>query len=596
LRLWLVAVGAAAVGLGVLGAPVLADAGRWQHPALVVALGLLVGWSFVGVGLFAWWRRPDNRVGALMTAVGFAWFAAGAGLVRNPLLHTFGQALSGLYYAVLVHMLLAFPSGRLSGHGRRRVVLVTYVVAVAGALTPMPFLDSAAVQHCDCAGNLLLVHRDDRLAAALLRLPEILGIPLLLAVAVLLARRWRAASPPQRRALAPVLGAGALAAGLSGAHFAVSTGAAPRPVASAVLWLALLAMVAVPGAFLLGLARTRFFQAGAVGPLVAALAEGPGAGRLRDALAAALGDGTVQVAYWLPERGGYADHTGRPIRLPAETGVSGRAVTRIERDGDPIAAIVYDTALAEEPALVRSVTAAAALALENERLKAALRARVADVENSRAQVVEATEAERRRLERDLHDGAQQRLVTLRLNLGLAHQQAARDGNTSTARLLRDAQAELDGALAELRELARGLHPALLSTRGLAVAARSLAARSPVPVKIRALELPPARLPGPIESAAYFVIAEGLTNVAKHAHATSAVIRMCHDHGRLSVEVGDDGVGGANPGGSGLRGLTARVAALDGTLRITSPGGIGTLVHAEIPLPAANGAAEGRVSC
>ena len=271
-------------------------------------------------------------------------------------------------------------------------------------------------------------------------------------------------------------------------------------------------------------------------------------------------------------------------------------MTRIGRNGEPIAAIVYDAALAEQPALVRSVTAAATLSLQNERLQAALRARVADLENSRAQVLEATEAERRRLERDLHDGTQQRLVTLRLKLGLAHQQAARGGNTSTARLLRDAQAELDSALAELRELARGLHPALLSTRGLAAAARSLAARSPVPVKIRAAELPPERLPGPVESAAYFVIAECLTNVAKHAHATSAVIRICHHGGHLSVEVGDDGVGGADPDGSGLQGLIARVAALDGTLRITSPPGGGTLVHAQIPVRAASGAAESPAPC
>lgn len=324
-RLRLVAVGAAAAGLGMVGAPVLAGAGHWQHPALVVALGLLVGWSFVGVGLFAWWRRPDNRVGALMTAVGFAWFAGGAWLIPNPLLHTAALVVSGLYYAVLAHMLLAFPSGRLSGHARRRVVLVTYVVAVAGALAPTPFLDSAAVQSCDCARNLLLVHRDDRLAATLLTLPEILGIPLLLAVAVLLARSWRAASLPQRRALAPVLWAGALAAVLSGTHFAVSTGGAARPLDSAILWLALLAMVAVPGAYLLGLARARFFQVGAVGPLVALLAEGRGAGRLREALAAALGDDTVQVAYWLPEREGCADRAGRPIpSLPNQGHPAGR--------------------------------------------------------------------------------------------------------------------------------------------------------------------------------------------------------------------------------------------------------------------------------
>jgi signal transduction histidine kinase len=615
LRVALVVIGATAVGLGAGGAPMVVASGRFEHPALTVALGLLVGWSFVGVGLFGWWRRPDNRVGALMTAVGFAWFAGGLWLAPSALWHTVGVPLNGLYYAVLAHMLLAFPSGRLGGRGERRVVAAIYLVALAGQLAAMPFLDTARMFECACPRNLLLVHRDDRLVGVLLGATETLGVALTLTVALLLVRRWRAASPRARRALAPVLGAGAAVTGLSAAHLAANVGGVPRPLGTGTLLLAVLAMVSVPYAFLAGLARTRFFQVGAVGGLVARLAAGPGAGRLRDALAAALGDDTVEVAYWLPERGRYGDQDGRAVDLPdaGQSEALGRAVARIERDGRPVGAIVYDVGLADEPELVRAVAGAAALALENERLQAELRARVAELERSRAQVVEAAEAERRRLERDLHDGAQQRLVALRLKLGLARDglrdrsdDRGGDGNpadpatvvgaagaadaalASAVGLLDAARADLDSALAELRELARGLHPAVLTNRGLGAAVRSLVARCPVPVRV--VELPPARLPGPVESAAYFVVAEGLTNVAKHARAAAATVRLAQHAGHLLVEVGDDGAGGADPAGSGLRGLAARVAALDGRLRVTAGGGgMGTLVHAEIPIPGAEGA-------
>ncbi|HSP74063.1 MAG TPA: histidine kinase, partial [Gaiellaceae bacterium] len=292
----------------------------------------------------------------------------------------------------------------------------------------------------------------------------------------------------------------------------------------------------------------------------------------------ALEDSSLSLAYWLPERGTYVDPDGRPIELPAPG--SGRIATEIEHAGAPLAVIVHDESLAEERELVRAVGGAAALTLENERLAAELRARIEELRASRARIVQATDDERRRLERDLHDGAQQRLVALALNLKLA--QGALDDDPATVReLLGDAIEELSEATAELRELARGIHPAILTDRGLDAAVTALAGRASVPVELRAL--PDERLAAPVESTAYFVVAEALTNVARYAQASHAEVEIGQANGALVVEVRDDGGGGADARrGSGLRGLADRVAAVDGRLVVTSPPGAGTTVHAEIP--------------
>jgi signal transduction histidine kinase len=242
--------------------------------------------------------------------------------------------------------------------------------------------------------------------------------------------------------------------------------------------------------------------------------------------------------------------------------------------------ICHDASLDTEPELVAAVGAAASLALENERLNVELRARVEELRASRARIVEAADEERRRLERDLHDGAQQRLVSLALNLRLidskldSDPQAARD-------LLGETANELGEATTELRELARGLHPAVLSDRGLGPALEALAGRAPLEVELG--EPPAERLPAPVESASYFVVAEALTNVARYANASRAEVRVSRANGRVEVEVRDDGDGGADPAaGSGLRGLADRVSALDGRLEVVSPQGRGTVVRAVIP--------------
>jgi len=249
-------------------------------------------------------------------------------------------------------------------------------------------------------------------------------------------------------------------------------------------------------------------------------------------------------------------------------------------DGEPVAALIHDPAL--DAGLVRAAGAAAGLAIANERLRAEVRAQLEEVRASRQRIVEAGDRERRRVERNLHDGAQQRLITLSLALGMLRDQSAADLAMRAA--LADACAELKQATAELREMARGIHPAILTEEGLPPAVESLADRSTVPVRVKS-DLS-TRLPEPVEATAYFVISESLANVAKYAHASGVHVTITTRDGFLRLEVSDDGIGGADPGiGSGLLGLEDRVSAVGGTLRVASPRGGGTRVLAEIPVDA-----------
>jgi signal transduction histidine kinase len=331
-----------------------------------------------------------------------------------------------------------------------------------------------------------------------------------------------------------------------------------------------------PLAFLVGLLDARLARS-AVGDLFVDLRREPAPGQLRDAIARALRDPSVELAYWLPDYGTYADVDGREVTLagPDER----RATTVIEHDGAQVAALIHDPSLKDEPELLDAVTAAAGIALENAQLHVELRARLEELRGSRTRIVEAAQSERQRLERNLHDGAQQRLVALSLELSLLEQQLD-SGPEARARVER-ARQEIATSLAELRELARGLHPAVVSAHGLEVALEQMAALAPVPVDFT-MEVEP-RLPEAIEVAAYYVVCECLANVGKYAQAKSASVVVRRSNGLALVEVADDGIGGADTEkGSGLRGLADRVEALDGRLRIWSPDGGGTRVHAEIP--------------
>jgi signal transduction histidine kinase len=299
------------------------------------------------------------------------------------------------------------------------------------------------------------------------------------------------------------------------------------------------------------------------------------------ALAETIGDSSLSVAYWLPDRRVFVDEHGLPVELPDEGG--GRTSTIVEHDGQRLAALVHDADLDAGPELVRAAAAGAVLALENERLKAALRARVEELRSSRARIVEAGIDARRELERDLHGGAQQHLVALNLELQMLRARMADD--PESLRILDSSREKLGNALAELRELAHGIHPAILTHRGLGPAITALVDRVELPVEWED-ELN-ERLAPSAEAAAYFVVLEGLENVVEHANATRAVVRVRREADAITVEVEDDGVGGADSSlGSGLRELEDRVAANDGTLTVDSPPGGGTRITAWIPAASA----------
>jgi signal transduction histidine kinase len=304
-------------------------------------------------------------------------------------------------------------------------------------------------------------------------------------------------------------------------------------------------------------------------------------GAVREALAERIGDATLSIVYWVPDRGEYVDERGLPVELPAPD--SGRAYTVVEHEGRRVSAIIHDAELDARPELIRAAAAGAVLALDNERLKAALRARVEELRASRARIVEASIDARRQLERDLHDGAQQQLVSLTLELRMIRGRVA--GEPEIAELVDRALSTAEDAVSDLRVLARGIHPAVLTRGGLPPAVEALAQRASIPIDV-VIEME-ERVTPDAEAAGYFVVAEALTNIAKYSGAARASVRVKREPDAITVEIVDDGIGGANPAaGSGLRGLEDRVAALDGTLEVTSSPGEGTVVFARIPATSA----------
>jgi signal transduction histidine kinase len=534
------------------------------------ALTLAIGWSFLASGLVVWAREEENPLGALMAALGLVWLVGAAvGEAGSAFGSWAGFAAVNGAVAMFVHVLVAFPSGRLASRGERLLVGAAYADLVL--LAPLWMAARGDDPPRDGTAGLL---RPEPFGSSLGGPGAAIALVVGAALAWLLWRRWYWATRHTRRTLALVLLTGGASLGLMLAAAVVDRS---FPAAGRALgWAAFVAFGAVPLAVLAGILRGRLARA-SVAELVRELETARTPGALREALRRALGDPTLRVAYWVSETRGFVDLRGRPFEVEWEG--SSQVATMVERDGRRVAALVHDASLRDAPGLLEAVTSAAGLALENERLHAELRARVDDLRESRARLVEAGDAERRRLERNLHDGAQQRLVTMALHLRLIESKLQTDPEAA-APLVVEVREELTEALEELRELARGIHPAILSDRGLAPALEAVASRSPVPVKLSA---PAERLPAPVEAAIYYVVSEALANVAKYAQASNVTVEVASTDGRAVVAVADDGVGGADPaGGSGLRGLADRIAALDGRLHVDSEPFRGTRIHADIP--------------
>jgi signal transduction histidine kinase len=540
-----------------------------DHVGVRVFLNDWITLNYIGAGLIAWWRRPDSRFGPLMVAAGFVNFLATLDWASAAVPFTIGAAFDVLPPLLFLYVFLAYPTGRLVGRLERAIVGAAYASVIGLGLTRL-LLGAAGPR------NLIAVASEPH-AIDVMRDVGFLAISAfcLAGIGVLAAQRWGRQRPP-RRPLGPLVDSFALGLVMIAALFssAVFVGRPEDvPAIEAIRRTAFFVVGLAPIAFLIGLLRSRL----AVGPAIVSLGAEAARGNVVDALRTALRDPSLEVAYWLPEYETYADLDGRAIELPRS---ADRATTLIDReDGTHVAALVHDTSLRDEPELLDAVVAAGAFALENDRLHAELRARLEELKGSRARIIEAAQAERQRLERDLHDGAQQRLVALSLELGLLEERFEGDSEAKTA--LDQTRREVAESLRELRELARGIHPAVVTGHGLAVALKTLAARAPLPVRL-SVDLH-GRLPERQEVAAYYVVSESLTNVARYARASSAAVEVRHADGRLLVEIVDDGIGGADTRrGSGLRGLADRVEVLGGRLRVWSPAGGGTRVEAEIP--------------
>jgi signal transduction histidine kinase len=557
-------VAAATAELGVL-VPVIFAHGA-PHPGYDVAFRL-VGGSFAACGLVAWRRRPDSHSGLLMTAAGFGLFVSPLlDQVDLPVAQTTAMFLTDAWTIPFIALILTFlTAGRLRSRVDRGLVAVFVVALLVLQFVWMLFLDDP--------GNVLAAFPDAGIARAVDKSQRVLTLLGCAGTFAAIAWRWRAASPPRRRALLPSVG-GAVALALF-ASLLINDLIGTGTRSDLHLWIAIASLGLVPAAFLAGLLRSRIARAG-LADLFRGVRTMRGA-ELEAALGRAMGDPELVVAHRGARPGQYVGTHGAPVALPG-TG-TGRRVAPVESNGREIAVLVYDGSLDDDPALVEAVAAAAGIAIENAWLHAESDAQLAELRASRERIVTAGDDERRRLERNLHDGAQQRLVALGLQLRLL-QGRIREDPATAEELATTAGDELARSLEELRELARGIHPAVLD-HGLEPALDSLASRSPVPTDLDYRAAGP--IPAPVELAAYFVVSEALANVAKYAQARSTTVRIARDGGRLLIEIADDGVGGADAkNGSGLRGLADRVEALGGRLHLSSPRAAGTVLSAEIP--------------
>jgi signal transduction histidine kinase len=539
---------------------------------LAAAIAVVAGFALVAAGLVTSFARPAGRIGDLALLAGFVWFAPFWAGWRGgpPLVLSLGTLAAGFVFPLLLHLVLVYPSGRLRSKGARALVLAVYLEAVLSALGRALFRDPFFDPNCwdNCTDNVFLVRSLPGVARGIQDADLWFAAAAAAVLATVCVWRLAVASAPARRTLWPVLGGGIALAAATIAHSVALYRMPPEDPSdpaflsifvvgcAAVIVLALGLMWATIGARV---------QQRSVARIVAELGEVPSPGSLEPALARATGDPELRIAYWLPASQRYVDGRGRPVDQPVPA--SGRAVTPLVRGGRRVALVAHAAAFAE---LEREIGAAVRLALENERLQAEVLAQLHDLRVSRTRIVETGDAERRRLERDLHDGAQQRLLALSYDLRVARAAAEAEGDVETASLLTDATADAQAAVGELRELAHGIHPAILTEAGLGPALATLADAAPLAVEIG--ETTGERYPAAVETAAYLVVAEAIDDAARRG-ASYAAVRAPRQDERLVVDVDDDG----SERTSTMIHLSDRVGAVGGRLEVEP-----TALRAEIP--------------
>jgi signal transduction histidine kinase len=585
----------ALVGLAVAGAAAaltaaaIALAGTASHPGQAAFGRALMVVTPIAVGLYAWYRRPDERFGLMLVAAGFGWFVTTLAESGDEVVYTVGRTAGWLMEALVIYVVLCFPSGRVTGTADRRlvgamagVVAVFYMPQLLVAedfSVPSPFTSCVD----DCPGNALFaLDREPAFVDAIMRpLGAVLVLAVMTAVVLRLHRRMSAATPLTRRMLSPVFAVAMARAAVLGVAIVardLGTDAWQLQLAS---WLLALAVPAIALAFLVGLLRWRLFAERALQRLAECLRGLPDALTLRRAFAEAFGDPTVQIVF--PDKtepGRWMDCWGKPVSLPGPE--SGRAVSEVHQRGEAIAAIVHDEGLRARPELVRAGVSMAGVVLDNQRLAAEAEASMRELRRSRARLAASAERERRRIERDLHDGAQQRLVALRIELELVEDVVRHDPERGAARL-RELEHDVDEALEELRALAHGVYPPLLADRGLVEAVRGIAAPSTIRIDVVSHDV--GRFTTEVEGAVYFSVIEAIQNVQKHARPARRVV-VTLDGGtgdELRFSVRDDGPGtAAIEAGAGITNMRDRLAAVSGDIDVTSTPGVGTIVRGRVP--------------
>jgi signal transduction histidine kinase len=515
--------------------------GQWPNPAALVDLA--AGWALLGSGLIAWSRRPGSRVGPLIVLSGFAWFLGTlAGSNIGPLAAVGGLSLT-IHRAPLIHAIVGYPTGRVLRRMNVALVIAAYAYSAVA-----PLARDSAITIC-------------------------------ITLALLTTTMWtyqRSTGPHRQARFVAVVAAASLAMPLLAGSVGRLAGAG-TDLESALSWI-YPAAVALVGIILgTDLSRGRWAEA-EVTRLVVDLGDPPRAG-IRGRLAEALADPSLELAYWLPESGGYVDETGRPLHVPAAG--SGRAITVLEQGGERVGALVHDAAAFDDPQLLQAVAATAQIALANVRLQADVRRYLDDLEASRLRLLETSDAQIRRLESLLRRGVGRQLSDLREVLARVRADPASSGEVGVRALLTEAERELEEAQHDLERFAAGVRPPALAELGVGAALTSLAGRTGVPVRS---SVPPERLPERVETAVYFICSEALANVQKHAQATGVDVEARIEGGWVVLVIADDGVGGAEPSvGSGLNGLRDRIEALGGRFSIDSPRGEGTRITAEMPM-------------
>jgi signal transduction histidine kinase len=535
-RASLIALAAAAGGAFAITAEIVAGSGLVSSAA-----DLATGLTIFGCGLWGAARRPGELRWMLLAAAGITWFAGNFDGTGSAAIASIGAALLYLHRGLFVHATAT------AGWSRQRpIVALTVVAGYAAVLTsdePNSVLTLIAAGSVVTLAASSLTRRRSRATRHELFL---IGSQLTLAAALALAAVTALSSVGYATADASLYG---YEAGLS---------------ASALLFAAALASQS----------RVRTTLADLV---VVDLGPARRPDTMRGALARALGDSSLEVGYWMADAGRYVDAGGLTVTLPRAS--DQRAAMLIDRDGEPMAALVHDPAVLEDPALLEAVREATALILVNSRLESEVATQLGELRASRERIVQARDEQRRRLARLLQSGAERRLGEVGAAVARAREQASPDLRDRD--LLDLLTSELEAARDELAALARGIHPRALTESGLDKALAVLVELAPVPIE---LTTPAERLPAPIEAAAYFVCAEAVTNVAKYARASRVRCEVSRSAGSVRVAIADDGVGGADPAaGSGLRGLADRIDALGGTFTVTSPPGRGTVISAELPV-------------